>query len=88
MTELWFSSLFRLYTSLGLLLLVPIFGRDFYAPANLIATFLIDIFSVKCAVTILSRRSSEYAFIGFNDKMIFHYLLYRITAGTAVYRDD
>jgi hypothetical protein len=49
------------------------------------ATFLIDIFSAKCAVTIFYRRASEYVFISFDYKMIFHcYLLYRITAVTAV----
>jgi hypothetical protein len=31
---------------------VPVFGRDFYAPANRVATFIIDIFYAKSAVTI------------------------------------
>jgi hypothetical protein len=64
---------------------VPVFGRDFYAPANRVATFIIDIFYAKSAVTIFSRRASEYAFISFDHKMIFHcYLLYRVTAAIAV----
>jgi hypothetical protein len=47
------------------------------------ATFLIDIFWTRCAVTIFSQISSEYAFISVEDKMIFYYyLLYHITAGT------
>ncbi len=49
------------------------------------ATFMIDIFAVKCAVTIFSWRSMEYDFTGFDSLMIFHYyLLYLITAETAV----
>ena len=64
---------------------MPVFGRDFYAPANRVATFLIDIFCAKCAVTIFSRLARKYAFISFDDKMIFHcYLLYRVTAKIAV----
>ncbi|MEG4006991.1 hypothetical protein QUA21_15230 [Microcoleus sp. Pol1B3] len=46
---------------------------------------IIDIFAARCAVTIFDRIPSEYAFISFEYKMIFYYyLLYRITAGTAV----
>jgi len=33
----------------------PVFVLGFYAPPNLAATFLIEIFSVKCAVTIFFR---------------------------------
>jgi hypothetical protein len=64
---------------------VPVFGRDFYAPANRVGTFLIDIFYAKSAVTIYSRRARKYAFISFDYKMIFHcYLLDRLTAEIAV----
>jgi len=61
------------------------FGRDFYAPANRVATFIIDIFYAKSAVTIFSRIARKYAFISFDYQMIFHcYLLYRVTAEVAV----
>ncbi len=64
---------------------MPVFGRDFYAPANRVGTFLIDIFYAKSAVTIYSRRARKYAFISFDYKMIFHcYLLDRLTAEIAV----
>ena len=80
-----FSSLFGLEISLSLLLLVPVVGRDFYAPANRVATFLIDIFSAKSAVTIFSRIARKYAFISFDYKIIFYcYLLYCVTAEVAV----
>jgi len=64
---------------------VSVVGRDFYAPANRVATFLIDIFYAKPAVTIFSRIARKYAFISLDYKMIFYcYLLYRITAEIAV----
>jgi len=64
---------------------VPVFGRDFYAPANRVGTFLIDIFYAKSAVTIFFRIARKYAFISFDYKMIFHcYLLYGVTAEIAV----
>jgi hypothetical protein len=64
---------------------VAVFGGDFYDPENLMVTFLIDIFSAKCAVTIFSRRVRKYALISFDYQMIFDfYLLYRITAVPAV----
>jgi hypothetical protein len=64
---------------------VPVFGRDFYAPANRVGTFLIDIFYAKSAVTIFFRIARKYAFISFDYKMIFHcYLLYRVTVKIAV----
>ena len=64
---------------------MPAFGRDFYAPANRVGTFLIDIFYAKSAATIFFRRARKYAFISFDYKMIFHrYLLYRLTAEIAV----
>ena len=53
---------------------------------NLVATFLIDIFSAKWAFTIFCRRSREYAFIRFdynND-----ILVYLITAETAVHPQE
>lgn len=53
--------------------------------ANLMATFLIDILSTKCAMTIFLRISREYAFISCEYKMIFcYYLLYHYTAVPAV----
>jgi hypothetical protein len=64
---------------------VPVFGREFYAPANRVVTFIIDIFSVKSAVTIFGRRARKYAFISFDYKMIFYcYLFYRITEKIAI----
>jgi hypothetical protein len=67
------------------LLPVPVFGRDFYAPANRVATFLIDIFYAKSAVTIFYRKARKYAFIRFDYKMIFPgYLLCHLTAKIAV----
>ncbi len=64
---------------------MPVFGRDFYAPANRVGTFLIDIFYAKSAITIYSRRARKYAFISLEYKMIFNcYLLYRVTVKIAV----
>jgi hypothetical protein len=64
---------------------VPVFGPDFYAPASRVATFLIDIFYAKSAVTIFYRIAREYAFIRFDYRMIFPcYLLCRLTAKIAV----
>ena len=64
---------------------MPVVGRYFYAPANRVATFLIDIFYATSAVTIFSRISRKYAFISFDYKIIFScYLLYWLTAEIAV----
>ncbi len=64
---------------------MPVYGRDFYAPANRVATFIINIFCAQSAVTIFSRRARKYAFIRFEYQMIFYYyLVCRITAKIAV----
>lgn len=64
---------------------MPVFIRGFYALANRVATFIIDIFYVKSAVTIFERRARKYAWISFDYKMIFYcYLFYRVTEAIAV----
>ena len=68
---------------------MPVFGRDFYDRANWVATFLLEIFYAKCAVTIFSQRAREYALINFDSQMIFYcYLLCRLTAKNAVIRHN
>ena len=64
---------------------MPVFGRDFYAPANRVDTFLIDIFYAKSAVTLFSPIARKSVFISFDYKMIFPcYLFYRVTAEIAI----
>jgi hypothetical protein len=46
-----------------------VFVLGFYAPPNLAATFVIEIFSAKCAVTIFFQKR-EYYFIGFDYSLI------------------